>query len=309
MPNIQWHHKRRGSPIIYFAMAFASDAWAVAPPPIHAIEIHSPRDYAIVMGETVAGEIIVRTEPGIELETSSLPLPGSAASEYLELREIAWSKQLEYNAILYRISLTYQIFKGVRDAETVTVPALPLRFQQAGLAIETQAPAWDFTLLPIIPAKIPDEAVSLRGDLPVPIYADTGHVRWFWSCLTGLLGLSLYACGYLGLFSRRRPPFISAARAIKKLNKQPPSLDTWQQGAKLLHAALNETAGHPVFSCQLEYFIADYYHDIAYKLELVQFFVKSDRLFFGEEADYPSDFPLSRLETLCRKLATASVKK
>jgi len=31
----------------------------------------------------------------------------------------------------------------------------------------------------------------------------------------------------------------------------------------------------------------------------------SDRLFFADPTEYPADYPLSRLETLCRQLAAA----
>ncbi len=310
MLKIHWHHKRLSPLIVGLVMACAWTAKAETLPPIHAVEIHPARDYAIVIGETIAAEILIRAESGVELETNSLPMPDSAASEYLELREVKWTRQAEDQETQYRINLVYQVFKGVRDAETVSVPALPLRFRLAGETLETQAPAWNFTLLPIIPAKIPDEAVILRGDLPAPVYSNAEHKRWLWACLAGLFGLIIHACGLLGLFSRRAPPFVHAARKLKKLGKQRPSLETWQVGARLVHGALNETAGHSLFRNQLPHFLAEYscYSDL--QAELEQFFDLSDRLFFANSMDYPSEYPFTRLETLCRKLAaTAKIKR
>jgi len=279
------------------------------PSPIHSISVAPLRDYAIVIGETLSSEIRIALEPGLTLETASLPQPGSAVSDVLELRAADWNQQTEGGETLYRIRLVYQVFKGVRDAETVSVPALPLRFQRAGQTLETEAPAWNFTLVPIIPAKTADEDVLLRGDWPAPAYADAGHQRGLLACLAGLVGLGVYASLRLGLLRRRAPPFVQAARALKKLGRQPPSLASWRQGAKLVHAALNETAGQTVFAGQLPRFLASQPCYASLQIELEQFFRQSDWLFFTDATEYPADYPLFRLETLCRQLAAAGNRR
>ena len=284
---------------------------AELPPPIHAVEISSPRDYGIVMGETLTGEIWVKTEAGLQLETASLPQPGSAVSDYLEVRKLDWERQSLGKETAYHITLTYQAFKGVREAETLTVPALPLRFNYQGQTVETLAPAWSFNLMPIIPAKTPDEAVSLRGDLPTPVYSSTQHLQWLSVWLAGLVGMGVYAAWHLGLphFRRLAPPFIRAALALKKLGRKPATLENYRQGVKLAHAALNETAGHTLFSVQLPHFLEthpEYKHSAT---DLEEFFMVSDRLFFSDDCPSPADFPLSKLENLCRKLASAKGNK
>lgn len=298
----------RSNPAVYYLLAllvFSSVHAEALTAPIHSVSIVPLRDYGIVMGETLASEIRVAVDSGYGLETAALPQPGSAASDFLELREARWAKRSLGDETLYHIHLVYQVFKGIREAETVTVPALTLRFSRAGHVVETQAPAWNFTLTAIIPAKTADEDIILRGDLPAPVHSDYGHRRWLLACLAGLAGLGVYAYGRLGLFRRRPLPFIRAARALKKLGRRPPSLETWRQGARLIHAALNETAGQGVFSGQLAPFLAAHPRYATLRSELEQFFRLSDRLFFGCVAEYPADYPLSRLETLCRKLAAA----
>jgi mxaA protein len=281
------------------------------PPPIHAVEIASPRDYGIVMGDTLTGEIRVRTAAGLQLETASLPRPGSAVSDYLEVRQLDWERQPFGKETAYRITLTYQAFKGVREAETLTVPALPLRFNYDGQTVETEAPAWSFNLMPLIPAKLPDEAVSLRGDLPAPAYSNARHVQWLSAWLAGLAGMGVYAAWNLGLppFRRHAPPFIRAALALKKLGRKPATLDKHRQGVKQVHAALNETAGHTLISAQLPHFLQTHPEYTSSAAELEQFFKVSDRLFFSGDGPSPADFPLSRLENLCRKLASATGNK
>jgi len=292
-------------------------AWSAFPPahaeelpsPIHSVSVAPLRDYGIVMGETLVSEIRVAAESGYELETAALPRPGSASSDFLELRETRWTQERQGGETVYHIRLVYQVFKGVRDAETLAVPALPLRFSRAGQTVETQAPAWNFTLVPIIPAKTADEDVVLRGDQPATPVSGDGHRRWLLACVAGLGVLGVYAGGRLGLFRRHAPPFVRAARALKKLGRQTPTADTWRQGARLVHAALNETAGHTVFAGQLERLLATRPGYAAAQAELEQFFRLSDRLFFADAAECPADYPWARLESLCRKLAAAGDRR
>ena len=296
----------RKASLAWLAAVFAPLALADAP--IHSINLAPQRDYARVMGEILNCEIRVAVEPGVELETAALPQPGVAVSDFLELRALRWTRQSLAAETIYRISLAYQVFKGVRDAETVTVPALPLRLSHGGQSLEAAAPAWDFTLTPIIPPRTADEAVVLRGDWPPPSDADPAPRRWLWICLAGLAGGGAYAGRRLGLLRRRAPPFRRAARAINQLARRPADAENWRQGLREIHAALNETAGHGVFSGQLDGFLAAKPGYAAARPELEQFFRLSERLFFNCAAEHAGDYPWPQLKTLCRKLAAAEGK-
>ena len=283
-------------------------------PPIHAVEISSPRDYGIVMGETFSGEIRVKMAAGYELETATLPRPGSAVSDVLEVRAIQHDRQSLGDEDLHRIILSYQVFKGVREAEILSVPALPLRFAGKGETVETLAPAWSFTLMPIIPSKLPDEAVSLRGDLPMPFASTAGHWRWLAALLAGLGGLGIYATWRLGLppFRHQASPFLRVARELKRELKKQRRLGSspanTQLSIKLVHDALNEIAGHTLFAGQLPGFLQTHPEYQSYASELEQFFRVSEQLFFATDRSEANDFPLSRLEKLCWNLALAGRK-
>ena len=299
--------------LLGFALAFpilADSVLAEPPTPIHAVEISSPRDYGIVTGETFSGEIRVKMAAGYQLETATLPRPGSAVSEVLEVRAIQHDRQSLGAEDLHRIVLSYQVFKGVREAEILSVPALPLRFTGKGETVETVAPAWSFTLTPIIPGKLPDEAVSLRGDLPMPFASTVGHRRWLAALLAGLGGLVVYAVWRLGLppFHRNASPFLRVARELKKRRRLDSSPANARLSIKLVHDALNEIAGHTLFSGQLPGFLQTHPEYQACAAELEQFFRVSEQLFFATDRAQVNDFLLSRLEKLCWNLALAGRK-
>ncbi|MFM8333766.1 MAG: hypothetical protein ACKN9T_18985 [Candidatus Methylumidiphilus sp.] len=291
-------------------MASATAALAEIPAPIHSVDISSTRDYGIAIGEVISSEVRVAVELGYELETAALPQPGSAVNDYLELRDLRRTRHEENGEAVYGITLNYQVFKGVRDTEALTVPAVPLRFHRAEATAETQTPAWNFTLAPIIPAKTPDEAVILRGDMPTPSHAGVYPGRWLAAYLTGLLCFGVYALWRLGLmpFGRHATPFDRAARQIDKLGKRPANLDLCREAAKRVHAALNETAGQVVVSGQLAHFLAAQPEYARYEKELAQFFAESDRLFYADATDCPKGY-FTMLKNVCQKMAAVGAKR
>lgn len=299
--------------INYFAvlLIFSLPLHAEITSTIHSVEASTPRDYGIVMGQTFTTEIRVATHKDCQLETTSLPKLGGAVSDYLEVYNIQWNSQISDADNITKIKLIYQVFKGVREPEILSVPALPLRFKCQDGINETKAPAWNFTLMPIIPTKTPDEAVILRGDLPLPDNSDNHHHYWLIVCLTGLLGLGFFALWRLGLppFHYQASTFLQTAKSLKRLDKQIPTLETYKQAFKLVHAAFNETTKHTVFGGQLTEFLEahpEYFH---LQTELERFFAMSDDLFFAANPQCIVDYPLARLETLCRNMASIQVKK
>lgn len=287
-------------------LLLACSSHALADGAIHSISQTPQRDFGIVMGETLSSEIRVAVAPGLTLETATLPQAGSALNDVLEVRESSWREQAKPDETVYTIKLTYQVFKGVREAETVEVPALALRFSQAAETVEAQVPGWTFTLMPLIPPWASDADVQVRGDLPPPVYSAEGHWRWLAAFLLGLAGLGVYAAWQLGLppFRFNASPFARAVSGLKKLRKRT-GLERWRQGLRLVHAALNETAGRVLCSSQLADFLAQQPQYAGLRPELERFFALSDRLFFAGGTEPPVDYPWTRLEALCRQLAAA----
>lgn len=271
---------------------------------VRSVELKPDRDYGIMLGEILGVEIRVVTEPGFQLETANLPQSGSPISDSLELREIDFEDVPVQAGTLHRLRLAYQVFKGVRGLEMLTVPALPLRFQRGEQIGEAEVPAWNFSLISLIPENLPDEAVVLRPGLPPPVVANAHlHKLGLWLCVWVVL--AIYAVW------RRRlaaSPFLRAAAALKPLVRQPAQMETWRQAARLVHEALNETAGRVLLSGQLAGFMEEHPQFRPWQAELERFFAHSDESFFASMAEFPEDCPVSRLEALCRKLAQAKKK-
>jgi len=286
---------------------------AELPAAVHGIELHALRDFGYVMGDPIRNDIEIGVAKPFELEADFLPHPGSAISEWLEVRELQWRQEDAGKETIYRIALTYQVFKGVREAEILSVPALPLRFRGADGSFEVQSPAWRFTLMPLISPKTVDENVTLRGPLPPTVYPTERPTAVLLGFLAGIAALLVYAAWQLGLPPFRAyaaSPFARAVRALKRLRRQPPSYETYRQALQLVHGAINETAGYTVFAGRLERFLVEHPEFEGLREPFEAFFTASGRLFFASlEPDLPTGPALARLEELCRKSETAERRR
>jgi mxaA protein len=299
------HSGRTSSPLqpllALIAALHGTDVGAEAPNPVHEISATLSRDFGIVMGDTFREDIRVQLEPGFALETALLLLPDSAVNDYLEVRATDWN-QVDGN--VYQVSLTYQVFKGVREPEALTVPAVPLYFRRGAEVIEAAAPARQLTLMPLIPAGTPDEKVTLRDALPPLPISDSRRPALLALGLLILAALSLGAAWLLN-HPQQAAPFRSAAKALRKLRHQPQNAETLKTALKQVHEAFNQTAGHTLFRNGLAEFMARHPEFTDATEEAEQFFAYSERVFFAPaNLALPSDYSLSRLKDLCEAMAS-----
>jgi mxaA protein len=293
-------------PIALLALLIrAASAEAELPAAVQDITLGAARDFGYVMGDPIRNEIEIKVAKPFRLETDFLPQPGSAINDWLEVRALHWGQEDAGQYTVYRVTLTYQVFKGVRETEIPSVPGLPLAFRGAEGSFQVESPAWPFTLMPLISPKTADEQVTLRGALPPPTYATERPATALSGLLFGVAALLVYAVRRLGLPPFRAfaaSPFARAVRTLKKLRRQPPSHETYRQALMVVHGALNETAGYTVLAGRLERFLAEHPEFEGLRGPFEAFFSASGRLFFASlEPDIPTGPTLAGLEELCRR--------
>jgi mxaA protein len=272
------------------------------------VELSAPRDFGYVMGDIIEHTVTVAVPEAYALESGFLPQPG-ALDEGLDVRAVDWDALRENGEIRYRIRIAYQLFKGVRTAEKALVPALPLRFRGAELP-EAKIPAWEFTITPLIPPQLADESVAIREGLPPEPLAATLHERQLLIYLTGVLAVLGYLAWRRIGRTRRNQPFARAHRELKKRLRGPVSPDTYRAAAKLLHRALDETAGRTLFAEQVGRFCESRPAFAELREDLAGFFNLSQRLFFtSPNTPIPPDYPAARLEDLCRRCVAAERRR
>ncbi len=257
-----------------------------------ALEVVEPRAFGYSVGDVLQRRVLLQLPPGWELDLSSLPQtrrPGQA----LELR----AARLEGR----ELRLDYQVFLAPTEVRTLEIPPLKLRLVGPAGEQFLRLDAWPVTVAPLVPLDVSPRTGlgELRPDAPPPsISTEARRLRLALYAATLALVAAYLVHVYVGLpwWGRRQRPFAQAWRSLRRLPAAP-SAQQQREALRLLHQALNTSAGEVVFESGLADFIAAHPRFAPLHEGLAGFFRRSHDEFFagrGGQADLPS------LRALCR---------
>ncbi len=272
---------------------------ACSPTPQEAIkhfELQSPKPYGYVIGDEIEHRVVVETRQHMQLAKESMPVTG-ALNRWLQLKAVKTIVTPQFNGELTQLNLTYQVFYAPLEVKMLKIPGFTLRFKQNGQMVEQQVPEWHFTLSPLHELAIRKESgqIYLRPDaLPNLIPNQPNYVR-FYFCLMMALFAGLYLAYVYGLL-----PVLQRRRFFKQAVKQLAKLSSNEMGKALsiIHTALNQRNGKPLFKHQLPDFFKQQAEFAILTSELDWFFTFSSHYFFSGR-QYVADADLTRLKALC----------
>jgi len=195
------------------------------------------RDSGYTMGDFLHMRVEIPLEPGQKLDEESLPLTGRSRY-WLDLSDLRWHQAGD----TLTLDLSWQLFATVEIAQKLQTPVIPLRTQD-GRAL--QIPAQDFHYSPVLP--YPLESSGRRANLP-PFKADEQTPLMVAAVCLALSLLSIFV--WLWLHDRlpwwpRRPgPMTLLARALRR---QPADAVLNRDQLRLIHDALNRSAGQSLY--------------------------------------------------------------
>lgn len=241
-----------------------------------------PRAYGYSVGDVVQRRVQLQLPPGWALDLAALPRTRRPA-QALELR----SARVEGALLL----LDYQVFLAPTEVRTLEMPPLLLRFTgpaaggEAAAVKEVRVDAWPLTVAPLVPVDVsPREGLgAMRPDVPAgPIDTAPRQRRLLgYALVLAALGLAL-AHLHLGLpwWGRRQRPF---AQAWRRLRSWPDMASAGQARAamKLVHGALNGSAGRVLFAGGVAEFVARQPRFAPLQPALAEFFARSQAEFFA----------------------------
>ncbi len=263
-----------------------------------------PRAYGYSVGDVVQRRVQLQLPPGWSLDLDALPRsrrPGQA----LELRNAHLDGEL--------LLLDYQVFLAPTEVRTLEMPPLMLRFVgpervqggQGALGVpgvpgaegaarglrdirEVRVDAWPLTVAPLVPVEVsPREGLgAMRPDMPAAPIDTTPrqHRLLVLAALLLAVGAAL-AHLHLGLpwWGRRQRPF---AQTWRQLRRWPERAHPEQARAamKLMHAALNRSAGQVLFAGGVAAFVDRQPRFKPLQPVLCEFFERSQATFFTTPA-------------------------
>ncbi len=242
--------------------------------------LQTPRQFGYSAGDLIQHQIHITIPPGTELNTNQLPSPGPAL-EWLDVIDVQ-VKTLASNQ--FKLNIQYQISKSARMTEWLEIPEFLLSAGTESSLDTIVIPAWKFSYSSIIPTRLIDADITIRPPRqPIALEEQAIFFRML-SFLTGMLiclGYIVWRRGYLQLpWSRHSTPFQSALKGLKQLPEQSTSPKHIQHAFRLVHTALNQTAGEIVLESHLTDFYTKQPELAKLKEETESFFKQSRYLFY-----------------------------
>jgi mxaA protein len=253
-----------------------------------------PRAFGYSVGDVLQRRVHLSLPPGWSLDLSSLPKarrPGQA----IELRAV----QLEGD----ELRLDYQVLRSPTAVQTLEIAPMRLRFAGPGDSTEVfvRVDAWPVTVAPLVPVDVSPRVGlgAMQPDVLPPAIATQARLHRLAVYALVLALLTVYFVHvYVGLpwWGRRQRPFALAWRGLRRV---PANASPQQQrdALRLLHEALNASAGEVVFEDGLANFVAARPRFAPVHERLGAFFRRSHNTFF---ADQPGEPDLQWLRELCR---------
>jgi mxaA protein len=278
---------------------------------IVSIQTQDPvKDVGYVIGDIVTRHITLTIKKPYVLIEESLPIVGYEKTYRgqpigVYLSALKHTKKDKGEHVVHELTLDYQIFTSSVVAKRAAVLAEYLRLlntESKKEVVKYRVPMWEFVISPLSvfgQIKVEDDMSQFRGPLLIDASRESTRFKILLALLVlSLLGL-LYILGKGAWLPRMGGPFAKAYRTIKKQTDSPQGI---QNAVSSMHTALNTSAGHSLFSDNLEQFLAKKPAFKTIKPEIQQFFALSNQVFFEANASHNLGIePVTWLKQFCRR--------
>lgn len=253
------------------------------------------RDYGYVIGDIVPVDYRFDLK-GDEIDITSLP-PVGPLNEWLNIRGYHVEHHPHRDGVETRLHIDYQIFKGIKEPELLTVPSLSFRLRAHPESTLTTDP-WTYTQVPVIPPDLSNETIEPQEGMGIGLIdirpASQRLAYWF----SGLLIIALMMLLRRSLQRRKYRPFQSAQSKIRAAFREGADAQTIMEGMRLMHRALDHTYGQTLFRRDIPAFLKAHPTYLSAEASLQAFFALSGRLFFIAEPYAPEANEITQLVNL-----------
>jgi mxaA protein len=256
-----------------------------------------PRAFGYTVGDRIERRIEIKTAPPWSLAQASLPRLGRL-NAWFELADISIYTDPQTAGARTEIRLTYQLLNSPTQPSVLLLPRLALRFEGGAEPVERDVPPAEVFAAPLLPAAATDSTLDTpRADRkPEPIPVDTLRSRLTAYLLGAVLLLLSMLIARQFAQRRRAGPFVRACRDLRRIAHTPPDGNRAAAAMRIVHRALDETAGQSVFLDNVESLFASP-HRAPLRDRTHAFLRRSREQFFAGTGE---PLPLDELRDLAR---------
>jgi mxaA protein len=208
----------------------------------------APRAFGYTVGDRIERRIDIATAPPWSFAQASLPKPGRV-NAWFELAEIAIQTDAQPAGTRTDLRLTYQLLNSPAQPTVLLLPRLALRFEGGADPVERDVAPAEVFAAPLLPAAAAGSSLDTpRADRkPQPIPVDNVRSRLAaYPIGAAVLLLSMLIARQFAQ-RRRAGPFVRACRELRRIAHAPADGSRAAAAMRVVHRALDETAGHAVF--------------------------------------------------------------
>lgn len=271
---------------------------------VRRLDVSAPRDFGYTIGDKIERTIILELEKPYVLDEDSLPR-GGKLGYWLELQPPTLRRFNRPESIEYIVGLTYQPFLLVEKPQQAVIPRVELSVGNGTRDLMLVVPEWAFALMPLVQRDNLGGLPELSPAMKPAQLATTPYLYRAFAFSVGLLAALLYLAYVLWgkpYLLRRNRPFARALRRIRKLERAGQNETRYQDALRVVHEAINGTAGSVVFAESLDQFVVHHPEFGGIRDNLESFFSESRAVFFRSgEVRETQENTLHSLVELCRK--------
>ena len=207
-----------------------------------------PRSFGYAVGDRIERRIDIATAPPWSLATASLPKPGRV-NAWFELAEVSLQDAPQAAGTRTELRLTYQLLNSPAQPTVLLLPRVALRFEGGAETVEREVAPAEVFAAPLLPAAAAGSSLDTpradRRPQPIPVEALQRRLAAY-PLAAAVLLVSMWIARQ---FARRRRagPFVRACRELRRIAHAPVDGNRAAAAMRVVHRALDETAGHVVF--------------------------------------------------------------
>ncbi len=226
--------------VLLLAQALHAQPITITPVPVRA--------FGYSIGDRVERRVDLWLAPPWSLTQGGLPAPGRQ-SPWFDLVEITSTSEAAKNGTHVELRFVYQLLNSPVQPTALLLPRVRLKFEGEPQPVERDVPPVDLFASPLLPPAAAGSTLdAMRADRK-PELIPVEHFRQRLT-VYGLVAAAILAWMLVvqQLASRRRAgPFVRACRELRNLARGSRDVARAETAMRVVHRALDETAGHTVF--------------------------------------------------------------
>lgn len=226
--------------LLLLAQALHAQPITITPVPVRA--------FGYSIGDRVERRVDLWLAPPWLLTQGGLPTPGRQ-SPWFDLVEITSTSEAAKNGTHVELRFVYQLLNSPVQPTVLLLPRVGLKFEGGPQPVERDVPSVDVFASPLLPPAAAGSMLDAMRDDRKPELIPVEHFRQRLT-VYGFVAAAILAwmLGVQQLATRRRAgPFVRACRELRNLARGPSDVARAETAMRVVHRALDETAGHTVF--------------------------------------------------------------